>query len=88
MSRHRREDVSVGLVRILGPFIGQAMARASVDGQWDKLNLGAEAEDDGVEQLLAALAPGLNVFVGRKKGEALMAEAALAVGVSMSARKP
>ena len=77
----------MGLVRILGPFIGQAMARASVDGQWEKLKLGPEADEGGVEQLLAALAPGLNVFVGRKKGEALMAEAALAVRGSSMGKK-
>ena len=71
MSRRKEEVVAI-LARAFGPFIGDSMVRASVNGHWDKLGLGLEADDEGMKRLLAALGPGLNVFVGRRKGEALV----------------
>jgi hypothetical protein len=73
LKRPRDEIVTV-LVRVLGPSIGGSMVRASANGHWEKLGLGPVATDDECRGLLAALGPGLNVFVGRKRGEALMAE--------------
>jgi len=52
----------------LAPYIGATMAGASVRGQCDKLAI----EDDDVseaqiEALIAAISPGLHVFVGDEK---------------------
>ena len=82
MSIHRREDVLVTLTRVMGPLIGEAMVRASVSGHWEKLKLGPHVDDQGLDRLLAAIGPGLNVFVGRRKGEALVVEVTAALRAS------
>jgi len=68
------------LVGVLSPYVGENMARAAVRSQADKLGLAkgrlSVADVDG---LLAAIAPGLGVFVGRDKTERILAEARTAV---------
>jgi len=75
-----REDVVVALVQVLGPFIGKALVRASVEGHWGKLGLGVRADESDVARVLEAMGPGLNVFVGQRKAEMLVAEAKSALG--------
>jgi hypothetical protein len=56
------------IVKTLAPYIGENMARASVRGQCDKLHLIPSAiRPEQVTTIVDALAPGLNVFVGRDK---------------------
>jgi hypothetical protein len=74
LKRRDRATVVNVLVHVLGSSIGDAMVRASANGHWDKLGLGQHATVEECERLVAALGPGLNVFVGRRKGEALMTE--------------
>lgn len=74
LKRRARDEVVGALQRVLGPFIGAAMVRASANGHWDRLGLGAYADEEQWKSLLSALGPGLNVFVGRRRGESLMAE--------------
>ncbi len=63
------------LVRALSPYVGATMARASVRGLCEKLDLqGTKLSRPQVEQLIEALAPGLHVFVGKEKARALVIE--------------
>jgi hypothetical protein len=60
------------IARALSPFLGENMARAAVRSNAQKLGLsGAPAADD-CERLLAALRPGLSVFVGREKTDRVL----------------
>jgi hypothetical protein len=68
------------LVRVLSPYVGENMARAAVRSQTDKLGLAAgRLSPADVDRLLAAIAPGLGVFVGRDKTEKILDEARTAV---------
>src|SRR5262245_60644880 len=63
-----RSTVSSAIVPVLAPFIGETMARASVDAQLRKLGRSEEpltASD--VHALIEKLGQGLNVFVGRAR---------------------
>lgn len=56
----------------LSPFLGRSMAQSSVKGHIVKLSLSAPYTRGDLDRLLAALAPGVNVFLGRVKGQAVM----------------
>jgi len=61
------------LVRILAPSVGDNMARAIARGQCEKLGIvGPRATGEQIEQLSAALRPGLNVFVGKDTAERIL----------------
>jgi hypothetical protein len=55
------------VVAALAPYLGTNMARAAVNGHQKKLGLSPALEGDELEKLLAAITPGLGVFVGRDK---------------------
>ena len=67
------------VVSALAPYVGENMARASVSGHLYKLGLGRELDGDGLDRLLAAIAPGLGVFVGRERTKQLTEEIRAAV---------
>jgi hypothetical protein len=69
-----KEQVLVDVVRVLGPYIGANMARASARGHMDKLGFGRRLMPEDIEQLLAKLRPALSVFVGRDRTEAVLSE--------------
>ena len=61
--------------RIMAPYLGENMARASVRAHCQKLGIdGGEVTREKAEALLAKLATGLSVFVGREKGAAIVGE--------------
>lgn len=54
------------IIRILVPYLGANMARAALQVNREKLGLqGTKLAALDAEQLLAALSPGLNVFLGQ-----------------------
>ncbi len=63
-----REQVIGAIVRLLAPYIGENMARASTRGHCDKLGFkGARLRSEQIELLVSTLSSGLSVFVGREK---------------------
>lgn len=53
----------------LAPFVGASMARASVNGHLDKLDVqGGLVTTDQLDTLLGRIGPGLSVFVGPARG--------------------
>ncbi|WP_437329400.1 hypothetical protein [Sorangium sp. So ce381] len=75
------DEVIKKLVHVLAPYLGENMARAAVRSQADKLGFkhGRLSPAD-VERLLAAVAPGLGVFVGRDKAQRILDQARAAIG--------
>jgi hypothetical protein len=65
----RREEVLSAIVRELGQYVGASMAGASARMHMEKLRLGAVLSAAELNRLLDALAPGLHVFLGRRKTE-------------------
>jgi hypothetical protein len=70
-----KERVLGSIVRALTPYLGMTMAAASARGVCEKLGLNRHKLEPGeVKQLLDALAPGLNVFVGRDRAGLVVRE--------------
>ena len=68
-------DVLTTIVRVVSPYLGETMARSAAQAHCQKLGIDAErmlAKD--VEALITRMASGLNVFVGREKSSAIVAE--------------
>lgn len=69
-----REAVEV-IERILGPHIGNTMARSATQAHCEKLGItDGSITPEQVEVLLGKLAGGLNIFLGRDKAAAAIAE--------------
>ena len=63
-----RSTVSSAIVPVLAPYIGETMARASVDAQLRKLGPSeGPLTPTEVHTLIEKLGQGLNVFVGRTR---------------------
>jgi hypothetical protein len=61
------------IVAAITPYIGQMMARTSIDAHCKRLGLDAARLRGGdVERLLQQIALGLNVFIGREKTDMVM----------------
>jgi hypothetical protein len=64
-----------GIIKVLAPYLGESMARASTRGVCDKLGLRGDAMSaEEAEALVAKLASGLRVFVGREKADQVVVE--------------
>ena len=69
------------VVRALSPYIGPTMASASVRGLCEKHGLDtAKLHGAHLDKLLDALAPGLDVYVGKETARKVVAEIRAAVG--------
>jgi hypothetical protein len=69
-----RAAVSGAIVSILAPYIGETMARASVDAQLEKLGVTNETLTAAqLASLIEKLGQGLNVFLGRSRANELVA---------------
>jgi hypothetical protein len=63
------------IVRVLGPYIGDTMARSAAQAQCQKLGAeGGSLTPEQLESLLSKLGSGLNIFLGRVKSAAVMDE--------------
>ena len=69
----------------LAPYIGEMMARSSVESHCKRLGLDPKTIDRSkVDSLLHQIGLGLNVFIGRDKSEAVMRDIRASVGRATS----
>jgi hypothetical protein len=70
-----RETVDA-VVRVLAPHIGDTMARSATEAHCQKLGIAGagRVEPEKLESLLGKLSGGLNIFLGREKSAAVIAE--------------
>jgi hypothetical protein len=65
----------------LTPYLGQMMARTSIEGHCKRLGLDISKLDSSqLESLLHQIGLGLNVFIGRDKSESVMRELRASIG--------
>jgi len=63
------------VTRVLGPYIGETMARSATEAHCQKLGIAPGAiSSEQIEALLGKLSGGLNIFLGRDKAAAAIAE--------------
>jgi hypothetical protein len=68
------------MVNVLAPYIGDMMARSATEAHCKKLGIaGGTISPEQLESLLGKLAGGLNIFLGRDKAAAVIAEARVAL---------
>jgi hypothetical protein len=61
------------LVRALSPYLGAAMAGAAVRGMCDRMGgPGPSLERERMDAILAALEPGLHVYIGKDRTRQVM----------------
>jgi hypothetical protein len=68
-----RETVD-SVVKVLGPYIGETMARSATEAHCQKLGIQDGASAAELESLLGKLGGGLNIFLGRDKSKAAIGE--------------
>lgn len=73
MAKAEKDQVVAAIVRVLGPYVGSTMAKASALGTCEKLGFRSDRIDRAhLPQIVEALAPGLGVFVGRDKAKGVV----------------
>jgi hypothetical protein len=74
-------DSVIGMISTaLSPYVGNMMARSSIESHCKRLGLNmAQIDGDGLERLLQQLGLGLNVFIGREKSETVMRDIRLSI---------
>jgi hypothetical protein len=74
-------DVVQTIVRAVAPYLGETMARSAAQAHCQKLGIsGDQMQPSQAEALIGKVGAGLNVFVGREKAAALVAELRRAIG--------
>jgi len=63
------------IVGVMAPYIGDTMARSAAEAHSQKLGIGDTLSPTELEALLGRLGSGLNIFLGRDKSAAVLAEA-------------
>lgn len=75
MTLATRKDIVEAFTAVLAPYMGATMAGASLRGHCEKLRVGErEVSNDEIDALLAAMRPGLHVFVGEEKTSQIVRE--------------
>jgi hypothetical protein len=75
------------MVKVMAPYIGDTMARSATEAHCQKLGIaGGAVSRDQIEVLLGKLAGGLNIFLGRDKSAAVIAEARSALAALEGSR--
>jgi len=69
-------DTIDAVVKVLGPQIGDTMARSATEAHCQKLGLGPSSPltPEQLESLLGKLGGGLNIFLGRDRARAAIDE--------------
>jgi hypothetical protein len=62
------------IVRVVGPYVGETMARSAAAAHCQKLGIAAEVGSEQLEALVARLGSGLNIFLGRDKSARVVTE--------------
>lgn len=70
------------IVRVVGPYVGETMARSAAAAHCQKLGIGGEVDGAQLDILIGRIGSGLNIFLGRDKSARVVAElrAALQAG--------
>jgi hypothetical protein len=75
------------MAKVLGPYIGDTMARSATEAHCQKLGITADTvSHEQLEALLGKLGGGLNIFLGRDKSASVVAEARRALAAREGAR--
>ena len=85
MTVHETVD---SVVSVLGPYIGETMARSATEAHCQKLGItdGVSVSPEQLESLLGKLGGGLNIFLGRDKSRAAIGEVREALTARAAAR--
>lgn len=62
------------IVRVVGPYVGETMARSAAAAHCQKLGIAGEIGGEQLEALVTRLGSGLNIFLGRDKSARVVAE--------------
>ena len=62
------------IVRVVGPYVGETMARSAAAAHCQKLGIAGEVGGEQLDALVARLGSGLNIFLGRDKSARVVAE--------------
>jgi hypothetical protein len=62
------------IVEVMAPYIGDTMARSAAQAHCRKLGIGDTLSAAEADALLTRLGSGLNIFLGRDKSAAVLAE--------------
>jgi len=70
-----RETID-SVVKVLGPYIGETMARSATEAHCQKLGIAdaSAVSTEQLETLLGKLGGGLNIFLGRDKSKTAIGE--------------
>ena len=80
-------DAVEAMVKVMGPYIGDTMARSATEAHCQKLGIAAgPLPPDRLDALLAKLGSGLNIFLGRDKSALVMAEVRRALATLEASR--
>jgi len=75
------------MAKVLGPYIGDTMARSATEAHCQKLGITADTvSHEQLEALLGKLGGGLNIFLGRDKSASVIAEARRALAAREGSR--
>jgi hypothetical protein len=68
-------DVVLTIVRVVAPYLGETLARSAAQAHCQKLGIaGDRMLPAQAEALIGKVGAGLNVFVGREKASAVVAD--------------
>jgi hypothetical protein len=71
----KTSEVVQAIVRVVAPYVGDTMARSAAQAHCRKLGIdGERLEAAQAEALIGKMGSGLNIFVGREKASAVVAE--------------
>jgi hypothetical protein len=63
------------VVKVMAPYVGDTMARSATEAHCQKLGIaGGSIDPAQVDELLAKLGAGLNIFLGKDKSATVIAE--------------
>jgi hypothetical protein len=80
-------EVLNAIVTVVAPYLGETMARSAAQAHRQKLGIdGLEASEEQIEALIRKISSGLNVFVGRDRSSAIVAEIRGALAVPEQTR--
>jgi hypothetical protein len=67
-------EVLESVTRVVAPVLGETMARSAAKAHCEKLGVSGEMTPQQVAALIDRMGMGLNVFVGRERSQAVVAE--------------
>lgn len=81
-------EAVAAVVKVLGPHIGETMARSATEAHCQKLGIadGSSVSRDQLDALLAKLGGGLNIFLGRDKAASVIGDVRRALTALEGAR--